>query len=267
MKAEKLRVGTFMGETQKIRSLKGFTLSTTDHSQHMKVPKHEHEYPYISLLLHGLYREESVVSEQDITSGSSLFRPKGFEHKNEIGSHNSFCFNIEIENDPSDTQHYTKSTEYTQFERNNLEVLKIYYAFLNNFSDELLSLTVDENLHLLFQHQHAEMACSRAFWVSKLKKEVRLSPEKKYSIAEVSDSLCLHPNYFVRKFKDKTGHTFGEFLLRQRISKSIDLMLYSSKSLTEIALECGFFDQSHFIRHFKHFFSTTPSHYRQTVKG
>ena len=250
-----------------MRSLNGFTLSTTDHGQNMKVPNHEHEYPYISLLLHGLYREESIVSEQDIKSGNSLFRPKGFEHKNEIGSHNSFCFNIEIENEFTDDKHYTRLTDYTQFERYNLEVLKIYFAFLNDFSDELINLTVEENLHLLFQQQNAENKPCRSLWIKKIKQEVRLSPEKKYSIEEVSDSFCLHPNYFVRKFKSSTGHTFGEFLLRQRISKGIDLMLHSSKSLTEIAVECGFFDQSHFIRHFKHFFSTTPSRYRQIVKG
>ena len=267
MKAEKLRVGTFMGETQKMRSLNGFTLSTTDHGQHMKVPNHEHEYPYISLLLRGLYREESIVSEQDIKTGSSLFRPKGFEHKNEIGSHNSICFNIEIEDESMDSDHFSQIFDYTLFERYNLEVFKIYFAFLNDYSDELLNLVVEENLHLLFQLQEAENALSRALWVDKIKKEVRLNPERKYSIEEVADSLCLHPNYFVRKFKARTGQTFGEFLLRQRISKGIDMMLHSSKSLTEIAIECGFFDQSHFIRHFKHFFGTTPSHYRQIVKG
>ena len=267
MKTEKLRAGTFMGETQKMRSLDGFTLTTTDHSQNLKVPNHEHEYPYISLLVRGLYREKSIVSEKDIKPGHSLFRPKGFEHKNEIGSDHSFCFNIEIEKNSSDMQLNSKFTGYTQFERNNPELFIVYFAFLNDYSDGLLNLMVEENLRLLFQYQHVENNAGRSLWVDKIKKEVRLSPEKNYSIDEVSDSLCLHPNYFVRKFKSKTGHTFGEFLLRQRISKSIDLMLNSSKSLTQIALDCGFFDQSHFIRHFKHFFSTTPSNYRQLVKG
>ena len=267
MKAEKLKAGTFMGEIQKFKSLNGFKLSTTDHSQHMKVPNHAHEFPYISLLLNGLYREESIVSEHDIKSGSSLFRPEGFEHKNEIGSDNSFCFNLEIENEFLENQDYISKSDYVQFERNNLEILKIYFAFLNNYSDELLNLVVEENLHLLFQYKHSENTTGRSVWVDKIKKEVRLSPERHYSIDEVARSLYLHPNYFVRKFKAKTGRTFGEFLLRQRISKGIDLMLHSPKSLTEIAYECGFFDQSHFIRHFRYFFGTTPSHYRQIVKG
>ncbi|UJH67952.1 helix-turn-helix domain-containing protein [Allomuricauda sp. SCSIO 65647] len=267
MTTKKLKAGTFMGQVQKMRALSGFTLSRTDHGQHMKVPKHEHEHPYISLLLHGLYHEQSIISEHDIKTGSSLFRPKGFEHKNEIGSHNSFCFNIEIEKGFPDKKHYSKIADYMQFERNNLEIYKIYFGFQNDFSDELLTLMVEENLHLLFQHQYAENVSGRAHWVGKIKKEIRFHPEKMYRIDEISHSVHLHPNYFVRKFKEKTGFTLGEFLLRQRISRGIDLMLHSSKPLTEIAVESGFYDQSHFIRHFRRFFGTTPSHYRAIVKG
>ena len=256
-----------MGQIQKMRALNGFTLSKTYHSQHMKVPKHEHENPYISLLLLGVYHEESIISEYDIKSGSSLFRPKGFEHKNEIGSQNSFCFNIEIEKEQTYRKHYSGISDVVQFERNNLEILKIFYGFQHGISDELLTIMVEENLYHLFQQQDAENISGRAFWVDKIKKEIRLHPEKIYTIKEVAQSLHLHPNYFVRKFKEKTGSTFGDFLLRQRLSRGLDLMLHSSKSLTEIAIESGFYDQSHFIRHFKRFFGTTPYHYRATVKG
>ena len=175
-----------MGKTQKVRTLSGFTLSKTDHGQDKKVPKHEHEYPYISLLLQGLYNEKSLVSEQDIRAGSSLFRPKGFEHKNHIGSLNSFCFNIEIEKEFSADQPCLKMEDYMQFERNNLEVFKIYYGFQNGFSDELLTMSVEENLHLLFQEHHSERISGRAVWVNRIKKEVRFNPEKKYNIDEVA---------------------------------------------------------------------------------
>ncbi|MEM1323253.1 MAG: AraC family transcriptional regulator [Bacteroidota bacterium] len=267
MKAKKLKVGTFMGQTLKVRSLSGFTLSKTGHDQYMKVPKHEHEYPYISLSLAGIYHEKSIVSEYHIKSGNSIFRPKGFEHKNEIGAQHSLCFNIEIEKELADHKHYSKTPNSVQFERNNLEILKIFYGFQCDFSDELLALSLEENLYHLLNQQHFEKRLGRAPWIGKIKKEIRLQPDRTYRIEDVANALHLHPNYFVRKFKEKTGFTFGEYLLRQRIAMGIDLMLHSSKSLTEIAMDCGFYDQSHFIRHFKHFFGTTPFHYRQVVKG
>jgi AraC family transcriptional regulator len=35
--------------------------------------------------------------------------------------------------------------------------------------------------------------------------------------------------------------------------------------LTEIAFECGFADQSHFIRSFKNYYEVTPSEYRKLI--
>ncbi len=267
METQKLKSGTFMGNTQKLRAISGFTLSRTDHDEHMKVPRHEHEHPYISLLLHGKYHEQSIVSAHDIKAGSSLYRPKGFEHKNEIGAADSLCFNIEIQKNIIDQELCKRSNNYIQFEKNSLEIMKIYYGFQQNFSEELLNITVEENIYHLFKQQKRALNTGRALWVNQIKKQVRLHPEIKYSIDAVSHSLHLHPNYFVRKFKETTGFTFGEFLLKQRISRSIDLMLNTNKNLTQIALESGFYDQSHFIRHFKYFFKSSPLEFRKTIKG
>lgn len=267
MNTIKLKTGTFTGRIQKKRALKGFTLSTTHHDKNTKVPKHEHENPYISLLLHGFYHEQSILAENTLKPGSSLFRPEGFKHKNEIGPWDSFCFNVEIEKESFENQFFFKTNNFVQFEKNNIEIFKIYFGFKNNFSDELLALNLEENLHLLYRQKEFENTKGRALWVSKLMQNVRQNPEIKYSVNNVANSLDLHPNYFVRKFKSKVGFTFGEFLLRQRLSYALDLMLNSSKTLTEIALESGFYDQSHFIRHFKHFFNVTPYYYRKIIKG
>lgn len=267
MESLKLEVGTFMGSTQKLKSVSGFTLSKTEHDENAMAPKHEHAHPYISLLLHGIYNEQSIVSNHDITSGVSLYRAKGFEHTNEIGMKKSFCFNIEIEQNILNQEYLLKKKDYILFGKNNLEIMKIYYAFQNDFSEELLSLTVEENLYHLFQNQKRELITGRALWVNKLRKQVRFHPEINYSIDYLSELFHIHPVYFSRKFKEVTGYRFSEFLIRQRLAKSIDLMLTSKKNLTHIALECGFYDQSHFIRHFKNIFVVSPSYYRKSMKG
>ena len=267
MHTQKLKAGTFMGDIRKVRSLKGFTLSKTDHSRHMKVPAHEHEHPYISLLLDGVYQEETVVTAHEVKAGNALFRPKGFEHKNEIGHTDSLCFNLEIEKQGQEVNHYSRRADYVRFDRYNLEIMKIYFGFQCDYSDELLAIMVEESLHSLFNQQFVKRSATRALWVDKIRKQVRMHPEQMYSIDEVAESLHLHPNYFVRKFKEKTGCTFGHFLLRQRISKALDLMNHPNKSLTDIANESGFYDQSHFIRHFKRVFGTSPSRYLAVVKG
>ena len=263
----KFEVGNFTGSTLKIKQLKGFTLSSTHHLGGMEVPNHEHELPYISMLLNGIYLEESCVSSHFLKNGSALFRPKGFEHENTIGKYDSLCFNLEIDKALSFKNDFSCLRDYIVFEENNLELFKIYYAFLNDYSEELLSITVEENLHTLCSERNNHENLKGTDWIKKVKKEIRLSPERKLTVDAIANDLDIHPNYFIRKFKAKVGFTFGEYLIRQRISKAIDLMLCTKKSLTQISVESGFYDQSHFIKHFKLAFKTTPSHYRKLMTG
>jgi AraC family transcriptional regulator len=50
---------------------------------------------------------------------------------------------------------------------------------------------------------------------------------------------------------------------RLKIEKSLYLLKDSSFSLTEIAAECGFSDQSHFIRTFKQLTGFLPNSYKK----
>jgi len=267
MKVKRLKMGSFMGETIQIRSLNGFTLSITEHSENMDVPNHEHEFPYISYLMYGKYHEKSIINEHYVAPGASLFRPGGFEHINEIGNAQSLCFNLEIEKNIFDDEIKKYAREFMLFENNNIEIVKILLGFKRNFSEELLSLYVQENLYHLLGRYNLDKKIGRAVWVGKIKKMVRLNPEITYSIEDLANSFRLNPVYLVRKFKESTGLTFGEFLIRQRLARAIDLMHTTSKKLTGIAIETGFYDQSHFIRHFKNEFEISPSHYRKIVKG
>jgi AraC-like DNA-binding protein len=71
------------------------------------------------------------------------------------------------------------------------------------------------------------------------------------------------PRYrFLRLFKRETGLSPHEFLIRCRIEKAIEC-LSQGKPLIETAIETGFFDQSHFCRHFKRVTGQSPSSYRK----
>lgn len=64
----------------------------------------------------------------------------------------------------------------------------------------------------------------------------------------------------VRAFKSHTGLTPIAYLTLLRLNKSKDL-LASGNSLVETAMECGFFDQSHFSNNFKKYFGVTPKQF------
>ena len=67
--------------------------------------------------------------------------------------------------------------------------------------------------------------------------------------------------YMQQLFLQYTGLTPKLYSQINRFQKSLQLVTAGDDSLTSIAYECGYADQSHFIKEFKIFTGTTPSGY------
>ncbi|XUY28710.1 AraC family transcriptional regulator [Agrobacterium sp. rho-8.1] len=94
---------------------------------------------------------------------------------------------------------------------------------------------------------------------------LRDSLEGEVSIAEVAEACNLSRGYFIRAFREATGMTPYQWLLNQRIDRARDLIRASNISLAEIAVACGFADQSHFTRVFSSVVGTSPGSWRRNA--
>ncbi|MEB3753997.1 AraC family transcriptional regulator [Acinetobacter sp. MD2(2019)] len=86
------------------------------------------------------------------------------------------------------------------------------------------------------------------------------SPEKNYSLTELSNLVGLSSWHFLRQFKRYVGLPPHGWLVQARLHKAKQL-LKSEYSISSVALACGFSDQSHFSRHFKKAMGVTPAQY------
>lgn len=73
------------------------------------------------------------------------------------------------------------------------------------------------------------------------------------------------PGHFTHLLNEHYGKTFREFLLDRRIRRATELLMRSDQSLADIALACGFADQSHFSRVFSKATGQSPRDYRRGV--
>ncbi|SCX31676.1 L-rhamnose operon transcriptional activator RhaR [Agrobacterium sp. DSM 25558] len=89
--------------------------------------------------------------------------------------------------------------------------------------------------------------------------------EGQVSIADVAEACNLSRGYFIRAFREATGLTPYQWLLNQRIDRARHMISATSISLAEIAVACGFADQSHFTRVFSAFMGTTPGTWRRNI--
>lgn len=83
------------------------------------------------------------------------------------------------------------------------------------------------------------------------------------SVGEVAEALTLSTSYFVRSFTNTVGVAPYRWLVEQRISQARELLTRTTIPLAQVALECGFTDQSHFTNAFNRRVGTTPSKWRK----
>jgi YesN/AraC family two-component response regulator len=69
----------------------------------------------------------------------------------------------------------------------------------------------------------------------------------------------------MHKLKSETGRTFSMHLNDIRIKEAKRLLSFTSLSLGEISLRCGFKDQSYFTKVFKKNLNLTPKEFRMML--
>lgn len=82
------------------------------------------------------------------------------------------------------------------------------------------------------------------------------------TLADVAENIHLNASYLSTLFKQVTGFSFKEYLNNIRIEEAQRLLANTDYPIMEIAIACGFSDQSYFTKVFKKHTGLTPKQYR-----
>jgi len=83
------------------------------------------------------------------------------------------------------------------------------------------------------------------------------------AIADIAQACGLSVSYFARAFRRTMGVPPHKWLMNERIRKAQGLLRQSRLGISEVALACGFVDQSHLTRVFRGTVGQTPRLWRQ----
>ena len=86
------------------------------------------------------------------------------------------------------------------------------------------------------------------------------------SLAQIAAVGQTSPAHFARQFKHTTGLTPHQYVVGCRIEQAKQLLVVTDAPLSEIGLQVGCADQSHFTALFRKYVSMTPKAYRDTTK-
>ncbi|WP_312894861.1 AraC family transcriptional regulator [Paenibacillus eucommiae] len=85
------------------------------------------------------------------------------------------------------------------------------------------------------------------------------------SLDSMAELLNYSPQYLSRKFKELTGRSPIDFLIRLRIDKAQELLVTTEATLQEVAASVGYPDLFYFSRMFKKYVGTAPGHYKKSM--
>ncbi|KXK36558.1 MAG: helix-turn-helix transcriptional regulator [Saprospiraceae bacterium] len=87
------------------------------------------------------------------------------------------------------------------------------------------------------------------------------------TVKEFCNKACISDRQLRRISTDWIGMNTEKFLLYNKYLSALHLLHHTDLTLTQIGLEAGFYDQSHFIREFKFYTGLIPKEYQASVTG
>jgi AraC family transcriptional regulator len=82
------------------------------------------------------------------------------------------------------------------------------------------------------------------------------------SLEEMARATGLSVFHFARSFNASTGLPPHLYLMHRRVERAVSLLLDTPTPIADVALECGFYDQSHLNRYTKRLLGVTPGQIR-----
>lgn len=83
------------------------------------------------------------------------------------------------------------------------------------------------------------------------------------SLSAIANELGMSQYYFCHLFKQGTGLSPHQYLIRQRVKRAKYLLKQPERTITDVAQECGFANQSHFAKCFRQYTGMNPNQLRK----
>ena len=264
------RIGWVYGQVQDRLDLDGASLFETTHRRRTEVPIHEHEFPYLALLINGKYREPSSRGDSHFVPFSAVYHPEYTRHAGVVEEHGCRFFTLELE--PCWVRKMgAKLPHDSVFDWHGQRFLWLMLRLFREYRDEesRFSLTMEslklEALAALGQSKNDGDKEPASAW-PRLREKMHDSFREPLRIGDLAGAAGVHPVHAARLFRRRTGLTPGEYLQRLRAQHACRLMQQPGRSLCEISYDSGFCDQSHMNRVLRRFAQCSPGTIRMLTQ-
>ena len=260
-----LQSGKYLGANKKEWNINGINVCATEYASKVFEGWHSHEDSHFSFIIQGGNREQRRNSEIDAVPGKILFYHSGELHRNLNTEHPSKNINVGFE------QEFLRkyNIDFTEFRFSSLDYRDAQFALTKIYHECLTNDSVSEAcihglmLNLLTQRPACKVKQSDPKWVL-LRTILNDRWSENISLHDLARMVNVHPVTISKVFPKYFGCTLGEYIRKIRIEKAISMIRKNpSDPLTSIAHDCGFYDQSHFIKVFRQTTGFLPNEFKK----
>jgi AraC family transcriptional regulator len=236
-----------------------------------EVPRHRHETPHFVLVLRGIYLTEARNQDGPCSSSTLILNPAGTTHRDCFRSRNGRFLSI------------SPSLNGSRFLDRDSPVARVVAGgSVRSLAGTLITGAIEREferekhpsplvleglgLELIGQLIRPEERIeSRRIpdWLLRTKEMIEDCAGSEITIADLAATVAVHPVYLARAFRKYFGNSPGEYLWRKRLLRVRRLLIDTRLPLVEVALQCGFSDQSRMTHAFTAEFGITPGRYRR----
>ncbi|MCG8441209.1 MAG: AraC family transcriptional regulator [Caulobacterales bacterium] len=231
-------------------------------------PPHCDRRPRISVVLSGGLVEEALERTVEIGPLDIAIKSERVRHEDWFGRKGALITSAAL--DPDVFRGAAKHDRAVQWawvrhqHANKLAVALLCALHARDYDDienTALDLMASELAHAS-DRLHAK---SPARELSRIRERLRDDVGADLSVAALARQIGVHPVHLARAYKRAYAVSIQTDRQIQRIRRGSDMLATTDQSISAIAQELGFYDQSHFTRTFKLYTAMTPARYRSQV--
>jgi len=232
-----------------------------------------HAMASVSIVLSGTFVCRSRHGESLLSPGSLFLGSPGqaYECSHRHGEGDR-CLSFQFEPAAFEQVAYDAGARNAAFDRNGLPPLRAFAPLAaraqaamhqpNELEEIAYALTGAAVLAAGESRSRAPAASRHHGRIAQVLQRMAASVAEQHTIADLAHMACLSPYHFLRTFKQVTGVTPHQWLLRARLREAAQRLATSRERITDIALDVGFEDLSNFVRSFRAEFGVSPRGYR-----
>jgi AraC family transcriptional regulator len=227
---------------------------------HQRIERHQHDHPYICVVLSGGYLERSDHGERECRSGSVLIHPAGSRHSDRFGRREARLLMVEIAQDPQ----RLPFSEPQMFDSGPAWGIGLRLHQEASCVDDVTPLAIEGlTLELMaFAHRDRIRRSGRPpEWLRLARERIDDELPLRIPACELATAAGVHPAHFSRVFRAHFGGTVADYVRRRRVGIAKEAIA-DGRTLAEAALDAGFADQSDLTRAFRRILGITPTQFR-----